>query len=163
MHYRLLSRAGMWPTEYAGTKIAGDVRPEEWDPFHELIIIDEMARCGNVSLRSLATSCASVQVACGSGSRSRLCNVIGSGGVLWGIMAGLSIGLPPVLRFGSKYLKDKVARPCLLGEKYGFCGCALCLHLARYTCMALIASQSDLPCDHGAARGKRRGQSEDRG
>lgn len=41
----------------------------------------------------------------------------GSGGVLWGLFAGLSIGLPPVMKFGSKYLKDKVAGPCMRGEK----------------------------------------------
>ena len=41
----------------------------------------------------------------------------GSGGVLWGLTGGLSIGLPPVLNFGSQYLKDKCARSCLTGEK----------------------------------------------
>lgn len=41
----------------------------------------------------------------------------GSGGVLWGLFAGLSIGLPPVMKFGSKYLKDKVAGACMRGEK----------------------------------------------
>ena len=42
----------------------------------------------------------------------------GSGGVLWAIMGGMGIGLPPVLHFGSDYLKEKVARPCLTGEKF---------------------------------------------
>ncbi len=41
----------------------------------------------------------------------------GSGGVLWGISGGLSIGLPPVLHFGSEELKQKVAVPCLKGDK----------------------------------------------
>ena len=53
------------------------MKPEEFDVFHELIAIDEVARCG-------------------------------SGGVLWGLFAGLSIGLPPVIQFASKYLQDKV-------------------------------------------------------
>lgn len=75
-----------WPTKYVGDKIAGGVKPEEFDAFHELIIIDEISRCG-------------------------------SGGVVWGLFAGLSIGLPPILHFGSDYLKDKVAGPCLRGEK----------------------------------------------
>lgn len=75
-----------WPTEYAGDKIAGGIKPSEFDAFTELILVDEVARCG-------------------------------SGGVLWALFAGLSIGLPPVLHFGSKYLKDKVAGPCLRGEK----------------------------------------------
>merc|ERR1711862_239990 len=41
----------------------------------------------------------------------------GSAGVLWGLYGGLSIGLPPVLHFGSDYLKAKVARDCLWGDK----------------------------------------------
>jgi len=35
-----------WPTEYAGPRIAGGVQPEEWDYFHELILYDELWRCG---------------------------------------------------------------------------------------------------------------------
>lgn len=75
-----------WPTEYVGDRLAGGVKPEEFDQFHELILIDEVARCG-------------------------------SGGVLWAIFAGLSIGLPPVMLFGSQYLKEKVAKDCLTGKK----------------------------------------------
>jgi len=77
---------GLWPTEYVGDKLAGGIRPEEFDAFHELILIDEVGRCG-------------------------------SGGVLWALFAGLSIGLPPVMLFGSQYLKDKVAKDCLTGQK----------------------------------------------
>lgn len=77
---------GHWYTEYAGDFIAGGVKPSEWDAFHELILLDELARCG-------------------------------SGGVVAAFTAGLAIGLPPVLNFGSKYLKDKCARQCLSGEK----------------------------------------------
>ncbi|KAI8967865.1 acyl-CoA dehydrogenase/oxidase [Mycotypha africana] len=40
-----------------------------------------------------------------------------SGGVTWGLIGGLSIGLPPVVHFGSKYLKDKVVKDCLAGTK----------------------------------------------
>lgn len=40
-----------------------------------------------------------------------------SGGVTWGLIGGLGIGLPPVIHFGSKYLKDKVVRDCLAGTK----------------------------------------------
>lgn len=28
---------------------------------------------------------------------------------MWGLMEGLQIGLPPLLNFGSKYLRDKVS------------------------------------------------------
>ena len=41
----------------------------------------------------------------------------GSGGVLWGLIGGLGIGLPPVLAFGSQELRKKVLEPCLSGEK----------------------------------------------
>mmetsp|Transcript_7179 Transcript_7179/g.14095 ORF Transcript_7179/g.14095 Transcript_7179/m.14095 type:complete len:525 (-) Transcript_7179:187-1761(-) len=69
-----------WPEQYAGKG------PEGYDAFHELILIDELGRCG-------------------------------SGGVLWGLFEGIQIGLPPVLNFGSKFLKDKVVKSCLSGEK----------------------------------------------
>ncbi|ORX77514.1 acyl-CoA dehydrogenase NM domain-like protein [Basidiobolus meristosporus CBS 931.73] len=77
-----------YPTAYAYTKnLIGDVTPEEFDPFHEFIICDEISRCG-------------------------------SGGVLWGLVGGLGIGLPPILNFGSEELKQKVAPGCLSGEKF---------------------------------------------
>jgi len=41
----------------------------------------------------------------------------GSGGVIWCLLEGLNIGLPPIRKFGSEYLKKKVVRPCLTGEK----------------------------------------------
>lgn len=82
----LPATVGYWPTEYAGTNVIGGISPEEWDPFHELIVIDEISRAG-------------------------------CGGVLWGVSGGLSIGLPPILQFGSQFLKDKVAKECLSGKK----------------------------------------------
>ncbi|KAJ3307011.1 hypothetical protein HDV03_003338 [Kappamyces sp. JEL0829] len=42
----------------------------------------------------------------------------GSGGFLWGLIGGLGIGLPPVVNFGSDYLKDKVVKDCLAGRKH---------------------------------------------
>ncbi|KAJ3219098.1 hypothetical protein HDU67_002754 [Dinochytrium kinnereticum] len=41
----------------------------------------------------------------------------GSGGVLWGLIGGLGIGLPPVLHFGSEELKARVVPGCLSGDK----------------------------------------------
>lgn len=76
-----------WPLKHVpGMPVPGGVDPAKLDHFHELIAIDELARCG-------------------------------SGGVLWGLMAGIHIGLPPVLHFGSEALKKKVVGPCLRGEK----------------------------------------------
>ena len=76
-----------YPKSYVSDVVLpGGLKHEEYDAFHELILFDELGRCG-------------------------------SGGVLWAISGGLSIGLPPVVHFGSKYLQDKVVRDCLLGEK----------------------------------------------
>lgn len=41
----------------------------------------------------------------------------GSGGIMWGICGGLAIGLPPIMKFGSKELHQRVVGPCLRGEK----------------------------------------------
>jgi len=75
-----------WPTDLIGPTIAGGVQSAEFDAFHELIVIDEVARAG-------------------------------SGGVLWGLFGGLAIGLPPVLKFGSEAMRQRVAPACLRGEK----------------------------------------------
>jgi len=75
-----------WPTKYAGSQIIGGVRPEEFDAFHELIILEEVSR-------------------------------VGSGGIVWGLFAGLSIGLPPILHFGTPEQQEKVCGPCLRGDK----------------------------------------------
>ena len=40
-----------------------------------------------------------------------------SGGVLWGIMGGLGIGLPPILMFGSDELKQRIIPDCISGNK----------------------------------------------
>ncbi len=75
-----------YPDTFVSSGLAGGIKPEEYDAFHELILIDELSRCG-------------------------------SGGVLWAISGGLCIGLPPILHFSSPYLKEKVAKDCLTGNK----------------------------------------------
>eukprot|EP01080_Neovahlkampfia_damariscottae_P000963 gene963-9870_t len=40
----------------------------------------------------------------------------GSGGLVWGLLEGIGIGLPPIINFGSDYLKEKVVRNVLNGE-----------------------------------------------
>lgn len=37
--------------------------------------------------------------------------------VTWALCGGLGIGLPPVVNFGSDYLKEKVVKDCLAGTK----------------------------------------------
>ena len=75
-----------YPVEYVGENIGGGIHSSQFDHFCELILTDEVARCG-------------------------------SGGVVWGLFGGLSIGLPPVMKFGSQQLKERVCKPCLTGEK----------------------------------------------
>lgn len=41
----------------------------------------------------------------------------GSGGLCWGICGGLTIGLPPVMHFGPKWMKQKVVPEVLNGDK----------------------------------------------
>ncbi|GAA5935702.1 hypothetical protein JCM10213_003665 [Rhodosporidiobolus nylandii] len=37
-----------WPTEFAqGLPVPGGIDPEEWDAFHNLILVDELSRCGS--------------------------------------------------------------------------------------------------------------------
>jgi alkylation response protein AidB-like acyl-CoA dehydrogenase len=40
-----------------------------------------------------------------------------SGGIVWGLIGAMGIGLPPVVHYGSDDLKARVAGPCIRGEK----------------------------------------------
>ncbi|KAF8962777.1 acyl-CoA dehydrogenase/oxidase [Flammula alnicola] len=67
--------------------MGGIVKPEEFDPFHELIIWQEFSR-------------------------------IHARGYSDGLGAGTCIGLPPVLNFGGKHLKDAIVEDILSGKKF---------------------------------------------
>lgn len=41
-----------------------------------------------------------------------------SGGVVWGLVGGLGIGLPPVIYYGTEEMQKRVTVPCLKGEKF---------------------------------------------
>ena len=85
--YNTLCMGHPYPTHYGTVPPSlKDLKPEEIDPFHEMICVDELSRCG-------------------------------SGGVAWGVSGGLTIGLPPVLRYGRKEVADKVVPECLSGKK----------------------------------------------
>merc|ERR1719326_670837 len=73
-------------TELSGTPLFGDVRPDEYDVFHEAICHEEFKRIGNW-------------------------------GLVDGLWGGFIIGCPPVLKFGSPELIQRVAVPCLRGDK----------------------------------------------
>ncbi|KAJ3216900.1 hypothetical protein HDU67_008807 [Dinochytrium kinnereticum] len=74
-----------WPKNAPCPPPAG-IKPEEWNTFHELIVTDELARCG-------------------------------SAGTVAAISIGSSIALPPIMNFGSEYLKKKVVPGCMAGKK----------------------------------------------
>ena len=58
----------------------------------------------------------------------------GSGGVVWSLFGGLSIGLPPVMLFASKALRDRVVKPCLAGDK------VICLAITEPTAGSDVAA-----------------------
>jgi alkylation response protein AidB-like acyl-CoA dehydrogenase len=58
----------------------------------------------------------------------------GSGGVVWSLFGGLSIGLPPVMLFANKQLRDKVVKPCLAGDK------VICLAITEPTAGSDVAA-----------------------
>ena len=43
---------------------------------------------------------------------------IGSAGIISGISIGMAVGLPPILHYGSDYLKEQVVIPALRGDKF---------------------------------------------
>lgn len=88
-----------WPTKYFGECPLG----YEPDYFHELILYDELSRCG-------------------------------SGGFLWGIAGGMTIGLPPVYNYGSEEMKQRVLPGVLKGEKI------ICLAITEPTAGSDVAN-----------------------
>jgi acyl-CoA dehydrogenase len=77
--YELGIQGILYPKEFGGTQ------PDDFDPFYELIMLDEMARMGGG-------------------------NVLGQAGIN-------SMALPPIMNFGSDYLKKKVCRDVITGKK----------------------------------------------
>lgn len=74
-----------WDEELIGRPDVLGVPVNKIDAFHELIVVDELSRCG-------------------------------SGGVLWALVTGISVGLGPVLRHGSPSMCSMVARGTLEGN-----------------------------------------------
>ncbi|PWN34644.1 acyl-CoA dehydrogenase NM domain-like protein [Meira miltonrushii] len=70
----------------AGITLPAGISPDEWDPFHSMIVADELMRVGYL-------------------------------GTIWGLGGGNSIGGPPIVRFGSKKLKDEILPDLLRGKK----------------------------------------------
>lgn len=60
-----------------GLTLPGGVKGEDFDYFHELVVVQELAR-------------------------------LGAPGYMAGLQAGMVIGLPPVLNFGTEEMKRKI-------------------------------------------------------
>ncbi|ORY70647.1 acyl-CoA dehydrogenase/oxidase [Leucosporidium creatinivorum] len=70
-----------------GRKLPGGVSPNEFDYFHEMVVVQELVR-------------------------------IGSPGYMAGLQAGMVIGLPPVLNYGTEKMKAEVLPQILAGRKF---------------------------------------------
>jgi alkylation response protein AidB-like acyl-CoA dehydrogenase/predicted heme/steroid binding protein len=68
-----------------GLSLPGNISPDEFSYFHQLVAVQELYR-------------------------------IGSGGVSDGLGVGATIGLPPVIYFGSEELKERIVPAVLLGK-----------------------------------------------
>ena|SRR3990167_4713041 len=84
--YQLGISGILYPKEFGGTK------PDDFDAFYELVLVDEITRVG--------------------------------GGVL-GQLGINSMGIPPIINFGSEYLKNLVCRDVITGKK------AICLAISE--------------------------------
>lgn len=71
-----------------GISLPGGISAKEWDYFHALVLNEEIRR-----------------------------GVNGCYGVSDGLIGGVSIGLPPLLKFGTKEMIEKYAVPIIKGEK----------------------------------------------
>ncbi|PSN66692.1 acyl-CoA dehydrogenase NM domain-like protein [Corynespora cassiicola Philippines] len=70
-------------------RLPAGIKAEEWDAFHDLVFIDEMARCGYL-------------------------------GIVWGLSCGNSIGVPPLINFGTEEQKKRWL-PDVLRGRVRFC------------------------------------------
>ncbi|ORZ02043.1 acyl-CoA dehydrogenase/oxidase [Lobosporangium transversale] len=67
----------------------------------------------------------------------------GSGGVLWGILGGLGIGLPPIIKNGSEELKRRIVPEVLAGRK------TICLAITEPAAGSDVANLTCVANEHG--------------
>jgi len=113
--YKKASDVGLIPAIVGWPEDINDMkRPEGFDGFFSLIAFDEMSRCASVSSSPLLSPVSLTALVC---TPHFLFPPPPQGGVVWGLVGGFAIGLPPVAHGGSEELKKRVAGPCLRGEK----------------------------------------------
>ncbi|PVH76613.1 acyl-CoA dehydrogenase [Cadophora sp. DSE1049] len=102
------------PPEWAGKyPIIGDVKPEEWDGFHDFIIHDELNRVGGI-------------------------------GVPNGLIGGVTLVMPAILKNGSHVLRERISKEVFSGQK------RLCLAITEPDAgsdVAALATEATLTAD----------------
>jgi len=77
----------------------------------------------------------------------------GSGGFLWGVAGGTTIGLPPIYNHGSEEIKQRVVTKCLSGEKV----CCLCItEPTAGSDVANLRTSAKLEGDHYILNGEKK-------
>jgi alkylation response protein AidB-like acyl-CoA dehydrogenase len=77
----------------------------------------------------------------------------GSGGFMWGIAGGMTIGLPPVYNYATEEIKQKVLPPVLMGDKI------ICLAITEPTAgsdVANVKSSAEDKGDHYLLNGEKK-------
>jgi len=78
---------------------------------------------------------------------------VGSGGFLWGVAGGTTIGLPPIYHHATEAVKDMVVGPCLRGEKV----CCLCItEPTAGSDVANLKTSAKLEGDHYILNGEKK-------
>lgn len=99
---------------------------EEWEKGNDTIPIEAYQKAGQVGLLAASVGWPELPgIAARPVGYDPFFSVIAqdelsrcaSGGVVWGLQGGIGIGLPPLVHFGSPYLKELVVVPCVNGTK----------------------------------------------
>lgn len=102
------------PPEWAGKyPIIGDIKPEEWDGFHDFIIHDELNRVGGI-------------------------------GVPNGLIGGVTLVMPAILKNGSPDVRERISKEVFSGQK------RLCLAITEPDAgsdVAALATEAVLTAD----------------
>lgn len=78
---------------------------------------------------------------------------VGSGGFLWGVAGGTTIGLPPIYNHATEEVRQRVVPPCLRGEK---CACLCITEPTAGSDVANLKSTAKLEGDHYILNGEKK-------
>lgn len=78
---------------------------------------------------------------------------VGSGGFLWGVAGGTTIGLPPIYNHATEEVRKRVVPPCLRGEK---CACLCITEPTAGSDVANLKTTAKLEGDHYLLNGEKK-------